>query len=338
VIIREFPVEAKMADEEVVRDPPTEEELLMSSFVVFSSDIPRVDNMREAVLTFRFEERKWTDLPEGTFTSTARLSVGPSTCIAVMIMKHHHLTSLPKDFHEIGSHMMHLNLSYNKIRSFGLPNPSSFVSLNELLMTGNGLKTFDPSIRNLPCLKVLDVSNNLLEEIPSCIAQLKGLKTMNASFNNIRSICKDVDQMSQLTELELQNNKLKQLPVAFSRLQVEILHLSCNCLGNQAMEIVAGISSLQELYVAHNCISVLPMDVRLLTNLKRLVTDGNPITSPPVKHCRRGVSHVQSVLQSKFIKSGAEGILQLGSGSDIYVANNPCYESDPERDYQTDSD
>ena len=324
-----------MADDEQVEEEPSEEELLRSSFDVFSAQNPRLGDMREAVLTFRHETRRWSDLPAETFVRAALSSVGPGACISVMVMKHHRLESLPLDFHEIGSHMLHLNLSYNRIQSFLLPNPSKFLLLNELLLVGNGLETLDSDLGHLPCLKVLDVSNNSLTELPLCVTRLSSLTVLNVSFNKLTTICGEIGQLKHLEELELQNNQLEELPDEFGHLNLNCLHLSCNLLTSNVMKVISQITSLQELYFAQNRIKQIPLEFLCLSNLKRVVTNGNPLSFPPMRCCRQGLTEIKAFLEKKLDKCKTENICH----GNVHVVRNPYYaDTDSEGDYQTDSD
>ncbi len=60
-------------------------------------------------------------------------------------------------------------------------------------------------------LETLNLSENLLVQLPISLSQLKNLKNINLSKNNFRSIPKELCQIKLLDHLDLSANKIEKI-------------------------------------------------------------------------------------------------------------------------------
>jgi len=100
-----------------------------------------------------------------------------------------------------------INLGCNLLENFDPYSLGDQTALAELHVAGNALKTLPGSICTLPSLKVLDISNNALADIPYTLGYMKDLHRVSAAGNPIRTI-----RQSLLTSStsSVETEKLKQ--------------------------------------------------------------------------------------------------------------------------------
>lgn len=105
-------------------------------------------------------------------------------------------------------------------------------------------------------LQTLDVSKNRLEFIPDTIGFLHKLVELKLSDNNLTSIPSSIGSLKKLGTLLLDNNKITEIPPEISQ-----------------------IKTLVNLDVRENPITVLPAELGRLQYLRKLRTDGCPLTT-----------------------------------------------------------
>lgn len=98
-----------------------------------------------------------------------------------------------------------------------------------------------------------DISQNKLEAVPECFAQLKCLQILDLSANNIIKVNDSIHNMEELISLNLSaNKKLEVLPDNFGLLKkIERLNLS-KCNFSEVPEPVTRIRSLKTLLMSGN--------------------------------------------------------------------------------------
>ncbi|XP_077216327.1 LRR/ubiquitin-like domain protein [Tasmannia lanceolata] len=112
-----------------------------------------------------------------------------------------------------------------------------------------------------PSVRVLDISNNSIQQVP---AKLGSLRSMNKLFLNANNLLDEsmgwdgITSLKSLTVLSLSQNRLSLLPAA-----------------------IGALTSLQQLYVENNKLKSLPVEIRLLSRLQILKASNNRIDSVP---------------------------------------------------------
>lgn len=104
---------------------------------------------------------------------------------------------------------------------------------------------------------------------------------LNLSDRQIGCISKEINTLTNLEELELQNNRLKSIP-NISGLQSLVF---CDLGGNEltSLEGIERLKFLQKLHVYHNRLPSLPEEITALTNLGALQVNNNALKSLPKK-------------------------------------------------------
>lgn len=115
------------------------------------------------------------------------------------------------------------------------------------------MKTLPREIGYLKNLGVLNVSNNLIEEIPDTIAFLSKLKALNISDNKLVQLPVSIGNLPKLVIIIANNNSLKSLPRQFKNL-VNLISLN----------------------VSNNPLKSLPAEIANLKSLRKLLTDDCP--------------------------------------------------------------
>ena len=150
-----------------------------------------------------------------------------------------------------------------------------FQSLEELIIKGNRLESFNdgilelknlkkliissnsisqlPDLSSLSNLEYLDCSSNGLLEIPESVFSLLKLKTLDFGYNhNIKSISHKINKLQHLESVNIYGNDIEVLPPKFSQLKnLLLLNVSGNPLKNH-LEIIAKLPTLKSLDISYN--------------------------------------------------------------------------------------
>jgi len=170
---------------------------------------------------------------------------------------------------------------------------------NILNVSEYGLKSVPKDIEDMPLLRTIDMSKNMLTEL--ALRPLQKLKFLNVSLNFITNIADCFSPMKRLMTVDLSHNRLRSVPcslwglpklktvnlsynwitaleeAAMSKSCVQILDLSNNGLRAISKELLE-MARLTELKVANNEISSLPDNWRSAKKLMILDLEGNKIS------------------------------------------------------------
>ncbi|XP_049867823.1 leucine-rich repeat-containing protein 40-like [Pectinophora gossypiella] len=130
-------------------------------------------------------------------------------------------------------------------------------------------------------LKSLDLSSNVIKEIPSTIKLLQELVTLKLHDNALTKLPPEIGEIKNLSNLTLYRNKLTALPREFYKL-VELRYLSLS--HNQINKIepdFGDLVMLKSLDLSDNQISVLPPGMGYLVRLETLNLSHNQLTELP---------------------------------------------------------
>lgn len=152
-----------------------------------------------------------------------------------------------------------------------------------------------------PSLRVLDLTNNLIQEVPAKIGFLKSLSKLYLNANDLsdEKISWDgISQLKSLTVLSLNQNKLTTLSTAVGKL-----------------------ISLSQLHITKNKLSYLPDELGLLNQLQILKANNNRIISVPasIGNCS---SLVEVDLSSNLLAEVPETFGKLRYLKALHLSNN----------------
>lgn len=127
-----------------------------------------------------------------------------------------------------------------------------------------------------PSVKVMDLSEQGLTEVPSWIGSLANLETLNLDRNQLKCLPAAIGNLQNLEELSLIGNDLIGLPDEIGNLKnLKSLDLGCS--------FVYSVRSRYQFDNPPNCneLSILPSTIGQLDNLEVLNITGNPMTIFP---------------------------------------------------------
>uniref|UniRef100_T1J3Q9 LRRCT domain-containing protein n=1 Tax=Strigamia maritima TaxID=126957 RepID=T1J3Q9_STRMM len=184
------------------------------------------------------------------------------------------ITFIPSGSFEKLHNLNVLNLSSNFIRSI---NQTAFGGLNRLetlLLANNHISQidYDQSLSDLDSLQLLDLSNNLLTQIPT-LSTAANLSLLLLASNRIRSIQPDsLLHLTTLNFVDLSRNHLLDISSAsatFGRLvNLQEIHLDVNLVRKVDENTFDGLDNLQVLSLDDNMLLAVPTSG--LSNLKSL--------------------------------------------------------------------
>ncbi|WP_052435842.1 leucine-rich repeat domain-containing protein [Neochlamydia sp. EPS4] len=129
----------------------------------------------------------------------------------------------------------------------------------------------------------LEITTIGLTFLPSEIQHLSKLKHLNLENNKLTFLPKEIGQLTQLQKLTLNNNQLTSLPAEIGQLSTLIeLNINDNYLTSLPSEIKR-IAYLQDLDLGNNQFAVFPLEITHLVQLKWLFLQSNQLTSLPAE-------------------------------------------------------
>ncbi len=134
-------------------------------------------------------------------------------------------------------------------------------------------------IWQLKNLKELAISGNQLTELSSKIGQLTNLNVLDLAGNELDSLPSEIGQLKNLGMLLLYSNKLRTFPPEINKLtNLSVLDLSRNELSSLPPGI-GELKNLSILFLNNNNLKTLPPEIDKLTYLRELFLKDNPL--PP---------------------------------------------------------
>jgi internalin A len=125
----------------------------------------------------------------------------------------------------------------------------------------------------LHALRYLDLSGNLIEDLPTTLGQLRNLNVLKLGGNRLSSLPPFTAQLEQLKELCVEGNQLQALFPGIDRCR-----------------------RLAKLVLSDNKMPCVPYELARITALREIVMEGNPLVSPPPEIRQRGTPTVLQYL------------------------------------------
>ncbi len=155
-------------------------------------------------------------------------------------------------------------------------------------LSAKGITQLPEQIGQLTNLQLLHLGGNQLSTLPEQIGQLVNLQRLDLSQNRLSTLPEQIAQLANLQELKVYGNQLTTLPEQLGRLtNLRTLFLD----GNQLKRLPRSIGKLERLNQLDlgddviswgNPLVDLPVEIRNLTQLKRLDVSGCPqLNLPP---------------------------------------------------------
>jgi len=179
-------------------------------------------------------------------------------------------------------HVKGLCLEYMGLRSIPevwFQKISSLTSLTSLSLSNNYSLTvlsLPESIGNLKNLKNLKMTNNQLGEIPEKFGDLENLEELDLTGNSLKTLPESFGNLKNLMSLSLTGNRLKKLPNSIGDLKnLRNLNLRNNYELEEIPKSFGDLENLEELDLTGNSLKTLPESFGNLKNLKSLSLSDN---------------------------------------------------------------
>ena len=168
-----------------------------------------------------------------------------------------------------------------------------------LKLEGLGLKDIPQEVFNLKDIKALSLSRNEIVNIPHEIVHLSKLEDLLLDNNKIVELPDSICDLSFLQNIRLSNNPLRKLPECFGALRnLKYLEIA-NCHLQSLPNSIANCSALESLHLQNNRLHNVPIEFHKLGNINDLYLDNNPIKSPPNEIIKFGKSGIWEYLAEK---------------------------------------
>jgi Leucine-rich repeat (LRR) protein len=194
-----------------------------------------------------------------------------------IFLENNELESLPYCIYHAAS-LKKLSLNNNRIDTL-LPEIGNLRTLEELIISNNSIHALPEELFLLDKLKVLEVNNNRLTEI-NMVILLLNLESLNISGNLISQLPAEFGKLGQLKTLNISGNQLKELPQSVENLfNLENLEAAFNQL--TALPSMANFQKLLTLNIGGNAILSLPKDFGKAVHLQIFYAWNNQLESLP---------------------------------------------------------
>ncbi|XP_073709920.1 DISP complex protein LRCH3 isoform X8 [Misgurnus anguillicaudatus] len=179
-----------------------------------------------------------------------------------------------------------------------------FVSLENLNLYQNCLRSLPESLINLQSLTYLNISRNQLSTLPVHLCRLP-LKVLIACNNKLVSLPEDLGKLRQLTELDVSCNEIQTLPPQIG--QLEALR-DLNIRRNHLVRLPPELTDLPLVRLDFSCnkVTSIPVCYRNLRHLQSIILDNNPLQSPPAQICIKGKIHIFKYLNMEACKAASD--------------------------------
>ncbi|XP_008296666.1 leucine-rich repeat and calponin homology domain-containing protein 3 isoform X2 [Stegastes partitus] len=176
-----------------------------------------------------------------------------------------------------------------------------FVSLENLNLYQNCLRSLPDGLLNLQALTYLNLSRNQLSVLPTVVCSLP-LKVLIACNNKLVSLPEELGQLRHLTELDVSCNEIQTLPAQVG--QLEALR-DLNIRRNHLVRLPPELAELPLVRLDFSCnkVTSIPVCYRRLTQLQTIVLDNNPLQTPPAQICIKGKVHIFKYLNLEASKT-----------------------------------
>ena len=249
--------------------------------------------------------------------STVDLSLGPR--LTTLNVGHNDVTQIsliPGPLGQSPYALISLDLSYAKLSSLDKLALSQLVSLTELMLDHNSIRSIPDSLGELRDLKKLSCADNKIDALPSTIGNLQKLEDLDAHNNSLTELPQSLWYCGCLKNINVTSNfistwhdppvvsspnpaivdgalspgdrktstvslsSLRLLPPLAQRLQK--LYLGENCLTENVLQPLMIFKELRVLNLSFNEIVDLPTNFfRNMVHLEEIYLSGNKLTSLP---------------------------------------------------------
>jgi len=175
-----------------------------------------------------------------------------------------------------------IDLTLNDLEDERFPEAmEDMTSLRWLKLNNANLKTIPPELSKLVKLEHLTMKKNKVDTISNHVKNLSCLRTLNLRYNQLThtSIPPEVFENEELSTLDISHNLLKEVPEGLIKCKsLLVLNLSNNELEMIPSHLLMAATDLLHLDLSNNELDALPPQLRRLSNLQTLLLSNNPLS------------------------------------------------------------
>uniref|UniRef100_A0A2I3RLJ0 PH domain leucine-rich repeat-containing protein phosphatase 2 n=1 Tax=Pan troglodytes TaxID=9598 RepID=A0A2I3RLJ0_PANTR len=219
-------------------------------------------------------------------------------------LRMNHLKTMVIENLEGNKHITHVDLRDNRLTDLDLSSLCSLEQLHcgrnqlrELTLSGFSLRTLYASSNRLTAVNVypipslltsLDLSRNLLECVPDWACEAKKIEVLDVSYNLLTEVPVRILSSLSLRKLMLGHNHVQNLPTLVEHIPLEVLDLQHNALTrlpdtlfSKALNKLNKLEQLEELNLSGNKLKTIPTTIANCKRLHTLVAHSNNISIFP---------------------------------------------------------
>ncbi|XP_011899385.1 PREDICTED: PH domain leucine-rich repeat-containing protein phosphatase 2 isoform X3 [Cercocebus atys] len=219
-------------------------------------------------------------------------------------LRMNHLKTMVIENLEGNKHITHVDLRDNRLTDLDLSSLCSLEQLHcernqlrELTLSGFSLRTLYASSNGLTAVNVypvpslltsLDLSRNLLECVPDWACEAKKIEVLDVSYNLLTEVPIRILSSLSLRKLMLGHNHVQNLPTLVEHIPLEVLDLQHNALTrlpdtlfSKALNKLNKLEQLEELNLSGNKLKTIPTTIANCKRLHTLVAHSNNISIFP---------------------------------------------------------
>ncbi|XP_045237963.2 PH domain leucine-rich repeat-containing protein phosphatase 2 isoform X2 [Macaca fascicularis] len=219
-------------------------------------------------------------------------------------LRMNHLKTMVIENLEGNKHITHVDLRDNRLTDLDLSSLCSLEQLHcernqlrELTLSGFSLRTLYASSNRLTAVNVypvpslltsLDLSRNLLECVPDWACEAKKIEVLDVSYNLLTEVPIRILSSLSLRKLMLGHNHVQNLPTLVEHIPLEVLDLQHNALTrlpdtlfSKALNKLNKLEQLEELNLSGNKLKTIPTTIANCKRLHTLVAHSNNISIFP---------------------------------------------------------
>uniref|UniRef100_F7GGC0 PH domain leucine-rich repeat-containing protein phosphatase 2 n=1 Tax=Callithrix jacchus TaxID=9483 RepID=F7GGC0_CALJA len=219
-------------------------------------------------------------------------------------LRMNHLKTMVVENLEGNKSITHLDLRDNQLTDLDLSSLCSLEQLHcernqlrELTLSGFSLRTLYASSNRLTAVNIypvpslltsLDLCRNLLECVPDWACEAKKIEVLDVSYNLITEVPMRILSSLSLRKLMVGHNHLENLPTLVEHIPLEVLDLQHNALSrlpdtlfSKALNKLNKLEQLEELNLSGNKLKTIPTTIANCKRLHTLVAHSNNISIFP---------------------------------------------------------
>ncbi|XP_008804247.1 plant intracellular Ras-group-related LRR protein 4-like [Phoenix dactylifera] len=235
-------------------------------------------------------------------------SIGDLYILLYLDLRGNQLISLPSTIGKL-AHLEELDLSSNQLSL--LPDAiGNLVRLKKLNIETNDIEELPHTIGHCVSLVELRADYNRLKGLPEAVGRMESLEILSVRYNNIKGLPTTMASLSKLKEVDVSFNELESVPESLC-LATTLVKLN---IGNNFADLqslprsIGNLEMLEELDISNNQIRVLPDSFGMLSQLRVLHAEENPLELPPRHIAEMGAQAVVQYMAEHVAKK--DGKLQ----------------------------